>query len=73
MATEPESLVLEHLRHMRGKLDGVADDVKLLGLRMAAMERHMAGMYTSETYQSDELDRLKRRVDRIEQRLELAE
>ena len=73
MAQEPRDLVLEHLRRIDHKVDGVREDLQSLGMRMSAVERHLAGLVTSDVDKSGEIDRLKRRVDRIERRLELSE
>lgn len=73
MAEAIDSLVLEHLRHIRSKVDVMAEDVSAVKLRMSAMERHMSGQFINEFGQNEELDSLKRRVDRIERRLELVD
>ena len=73
MAEATDNLVLEHLRHMRGKLDQVWDDIGMMKLHMAAMERHLSGQLVTEFTQNEELGRLKQRVERIERRLELAD
>ena len=66
-------MVLEHLRRIDHKVDGLREEMQSMNLRMSAMERHMLGQMTNEYDQNDEIDRLKRRVDRIERRLELAD
>jgi hypothetical protein len=73
MADEPINIVLEHLRKFDRKIDGVHEEVRSGGMRMAALERHMAGIYTSEVDRTSEIDRLRTRVERIERRLELSE
>lgn len=73
MAQEPRDLVLEHLRRMDRKFDAMAEDIGSIKHRMSAMERHMLGQVASDYGQNDEIDRLKRRVDRIERRLELVD
>lgn len=73
MAQEPRDLVLEHLRRIDHKVDGLREEMQSMNLRMSAMERHMLGQMTNEYDQNDEIDRLKRRVDRIERRLELTD
>lgn len=44
-----------------------------MNVRMAAIEGHMASLVTGGVGQNSEIDRLKRRVDRIELRLELTD
>lgn len=73
MAQEPRDIVLEQLRRIDHKIDGLRSEMGSMNLRMAAMERHMLGQLTSEVDQNDEIGRLKLRVDRIERRLELTE
>ena len=73
MAQEPRDLVLEHLRRIDRNVDIVREEMSSMNLRMASLERHMLGQMTTDYDQNDELDRLKRRVDRIERRLELTD
>ena len=73
MADETSNIILEHLRHMRGKVDRMSDDMQALNVRMGSVERILAGAYPVEVLQNAEIDRLKSRVDRIERRLELSE
>jgi tetrahydromethanopterin S-methyltransferase subunit G len=73
MADEPINIVLEHLRRIDRKVDGVLDEMKHMSLRMGSIEKVLSGQYVSDVDQNQELDRLKARVDRIERRLELSE
>jgi hypothetical protein len=73
MADETSNIILEHLRHIRGKVDNTDRNLEVLTLRVGAMERILAGNYQVEVVQNVELDRLKSRVDRIERRLELSD
>ena len=75
-----ESLVLEHLRHIRARVDQIADDVGDLKLRMSSVENGIVQM-RRDVLQADEtdirqqitLDKLVTRVERIEQRLNLVD
>ena len=60
--TEAESLVLEHLRHIRGAVDGLREVKGRLGI----LENQYASL-------SSRVDRIDGRIERIEQRLELIE
>ena len=79
MTDNIESLVLEHLRHIRARVDQIADDVTDLKLRMSALDASM-GLVKREVNLGDEvdarqqvsLDKLAQRLERIERRLELA-
>ena len=64
MADEPDSLVLQYLRRLDGKVDRLADDMQDLKHRMTALEIQVAG-------QSSRMDRIEHRLDRIERRLDL--
>jgi predicted nuclease with TOPRIM domain len=64
--TEVESIVLEHLRHIRGAVDSTREDIREIKGRLGILESQYAHM-------SNRIDRLDARVERIEQRLELTE
>jgi outer membrane murein-binding lipoprotein Lpp len=75
-----ENLVLEHLRHIRAKVDKTADDVSDLKTRMSRLEsamlsvkREVADGFEAEIRQQSAFDKLTERVQRIERRLELNE
>jgi outer membrane murein-binding lipoprotein Lpp len=78
MTADIESLVLEHLRHIRGRVDQIAEDVTDLKHRMSSLE-FSASRTRADIAHGDEtaarqqaaLDRLAERVARIERRLEL--
>ena len=64
--TETENLVLEHLRHIRGAVDSVREDMREVKGRLGILANRYANL-------SNRLDRMDGRVERIEKRLELAE
>ena len=64
--TETENLVLEHLRHIRGAVDAVREDMREVKGRLGILANQYAKL-------SNRLDRMDGRVERIEKRLELAE
>lgn len=78
MGDDTENLVLEHLRHIRGRVDQIADDMTDLKRRMSGLEQSMnlvkrevqLGEET-DTRQQITLDKLAERLERIERRLEL--
>ena len=63
MAGEVDNLVLEQLRHIRKGQDEMGEDIKMLILRIGAVERIPAGQGVSEVQQNYEIDRLRVRVD----------
>jgi hypothetical protein len=73
MTEETTNIVLEHLRHIRARVDGLTDDMRQVILRLGAIERHVAGLHISDVSQNAEIDMLKTRLDRVERRLELTD
>jgi len=71
--TETENLVLEQLRAIRATLDGHSLEFHALGSRMSALEMHMAALLSQLPPVWEEIAGLKRRMERIERRLELTE
>jgi hypothetical protein len=78
MTENVESLVLEHLRHIRGRVDQIGEDIQDLKHRMSSLESAMVGVKREITHgdetdarQQVSIDRLVERVERIERRLEL--
>lgn len=63
---EPESPVLEHLRHIRGAVDGLREDMREVKGRLGILENQYASL-------SSRVDRIDGRIERIEPRLELIE
>jgi predicted nuclease with TOPRIM domain len=59
-------IVLEHLRHIRSAVDGLRDDMREVKGRLGILESQYAHL-------SNRLDRVDGRIERIEQRLNLAE
>lgn len=80
MSDNPENLVLEHLRHIRGRVDQIADDMKEVKLPLLTLESSMS-LVRREIIIGDEtgarqqaaIDRIVDRLERIERRLELHE
>ena len=62
--TDVENIVLEHLRHIRGAVDGLREDMQEVKGRLGILESQYANM-------SNRMDRLDGRVFKIEQRLGL--
>jgi outer membrane murein-binding lipoprotein Lpp len=79
MAENTENLVLEHLRHIRSKVDQIADDMSDLKHRMSSLESAMVSVKheiahgdDTDARQQMTLDKLAERIQRIENRLELS-
>ncbi|HWA21233.1 MAG TPA: hypothetical protein VG735_02435 [Caulobacterales bacterium] len=80
MTENIESLILEQLRRLNGKADGIALDVIDIKSRLTSLEEGQAGvrgelaqLYTSYANQSRRIDRIDERLARIERRLDLVE
>ena len=78
--TEADNLILEHLRHVRAKIDQMADDLREVKHRVVTLEggqgsilQHLGHLATSIAQQQVSFDRLTERVERVERRLELTE
>jgi hypothetical protein len=66
-----ENIVLEHLRHIRATVDGIAADLRRTNAHVSALEFGHGSMAVSHADQNVEIDRLKERLDRVERRLDL--
>jgi len=73
VADEPQNLVLEHLRRIDRKVDGLLEEFRHFNLRVGSIENHTVGLHLSDVQQNGELDRIKNRLDRIERSLELVD
>lgn len=77
---EPDNVVLQHLRHIRNRVDRIAEDVDDIKLRMSSLEslmmlvkREVAHGDETDARQQLTLDKLAARLERIERRLDLAD
>ncbi len=78
--TNTENLVLEHLKHIRGKVDIISEDMKDLKYRMNSIENAVGGLKrdTANTqddvyHQNSVIDSIKERLNTIERRLEISQ
>ena len=79
MSENVDNIILEHLRHIRGRVDQVADDMSDLKHRMSSLEhamvavkREVASGDETDARQQVSIDKLVERIERIERRLEIA-
>ncbi len=78
MSDNVENIVLEHLRHIRSRVDQIADDMTDVKHRMSSLELAMVSV-KHEVAHGDEtdarqqvaLDKIIDRISRIERRLEI--
>lgn len=80
MTADIDSQVLEHLRHLRARIDQIAEDVTEIKWRLNSLEFSASrvrgdiahGEETSARQQAV-VDRLGARLDRLERRLEISD
>ena len=70
---EPDSLVLDLLRAMRGDMARLADTMRSMNVEIVAIRQYLAGVLTIQDHDHGEVAAIKDRLDRIERRLELAD
>lgn len=75
-----DNLVLEHLRHIRRRVDQISEDVIELKHGLTSVERgqakglrEYADLYGDQARQQSSIDRLVERIQRIERRLEITD
>jgi tetrahydromethanopterin S-methyltransferase subunit G len=68
-----ENLILEHLRHIRTRVDQVAEDMGTMKLRLSSLESQVAGLHGDNAIAHQRMDRIESRLERIERRLDLYE
>ena len=73
MTADIESLVLEHLRAIRADLRDVKERVTGVEVQLSAMGQQLAGLTTALYGNRSDFNDIKRRVERIERRLELSD
>ena len=71
MTDNVENLVLELLRAIRADIADLKDRMTGVEIQLSAMGQQMAGLTTAIYSGKSDMDTLKRRVERLEQRLEL--
>ncbi len=69
--TETDNLILEHLRHIRGKVDKNASDMEDIKMRLSSVERSNALLHLDIAQVNYRLDGFDKRLVIIENRLEL--
>lgn len=75
MSAEIENLTQEMLRRLHGKLDEIQNEMRLrftgVETGIAAIEQHLSAFHAVDAARADEIADLRRRVERVERRLEL--
>jgi hypothetical protein len=73
MAPETESVVLEHLRHIRRGVDNLGADVAELKTRVSAIEEVQGQVLVLIGSLNKRMDRFDERLTRVERRLDIVE
>lgn len=72
-ADELASVTLEHLRAIRATQAQHGEELASIRVEISAMGQQLAGLTTAVYSGKSDMDNLKRRVERIERRLELSD
>ena len=70
---ETGNVVLEHLRHIRGAIDGLREDMPEVKQRLGIFENQYANLEIQYASVSSRLDHMDGRIERIERRLDLTD
>ena len=73
MTAELNSLVLEHLRAIRADIADLKREVAGNSIQLSALGQQVAGLSVAVYGGKSDMDEVKRRIDRIERRLELTD
>jgi hypothetical protein len=73
MTDEPENLMLEHLRAIRGDTAKMANRMDTMAAEMTAIRLHLAGTVTIQEHDHGDIATIKSRLDRIEKRPDLVD
>ena len=73
MTDNIESLVLEHLRAIRADVADIKDRMAQVEINLSMLGQQVGALTTAVYGHKGEFDTLRRRVERIERRLELTE
>ncbi len=71
MSDAPDNLMLVYLRRIDEKLDRLADSVADLSRRVTSLETKVALLHGDFAAQSERIDRVVLRLDRIERRMDI--
>ena len=73
MTAELNSLVLEHLRAIRADIADLKREVAGNSIQLSALGQQVAGLAVAVYGGKSDMDEVKRRIDRLERRLELTD
>jgi archaellum component FlaC len=73
MVEKVENLILERLKRIDQRLEGIEGNVSELKTRATAVDEHIGDMFITLSGVNARLDRIDDRMKRIERRLDLSE
>jgi hypothetical protein len=73
MTTQPENIVIEHLRHIHRKVDSIEHSVNNLTLRVNSLEQSVGLLHVDMAGVNWRLDQFDLRLHKIEDRLDLVD
>jgi predicted nucleic acid-binding Zn-ribbon protein len=73
MTADIENLVLEHLRAIRAELTDLKREVAGNSVHLATLGQQVGALTTAFYTGKSEIEELKRRMDRVERRLDLSD
>jgi hypothetical protein len=73
MTADIENLILEHLHHIRTRVDLIADDLGKVKLRVTFLEAQVASLHADNAIVHQHMDRVEARITHIERRLDLVD
>lgn len=66
MSQVTNELLYEVLKSLQGDISILKESVRRIDARIASMDHHLAGFYSEQRWQNDEIDNLRGRVEAIE-------
>lgn len=73
MSADIDSLIPEHLRHIRGRVDQLGEDMTIVKHRLTSLESQVAGLHGDNAILQRRMDGFETRMERIERRLDLVD
>ena len=68
MTDVSNDLIYSVLKTIQADISVLKEAVRRIDARMASMDHHMAGFYSEQRWQNDELDNLKGRIEAVEEK-----
>lgn len=68
MTDVSNDLIYSVLKTIQADISVLKEAVRRIDARMASMDHHMAGFYSEQRWQNDELDNLKGRIESVEEK-----